>query len=168
MEKARTFEGIITLGIRPDRPETAYGYIEMGGAESGGFHAVSQFIEKPELRVALNYLKSGRYLWNAGIFVFRAEVGLRAFESCMPRLYALFSDSAASVADKYARLHADDAISIDFGVMEDAQKKGIPISVLPVEYGWSDLGSFTALEEIDKAVYGTVVSHNSASNIVQS
>jgi mannose-1-phosphate guanylyltransferase len=94
-------------------------------------------------------------------------VALKAYELCMPRLYALFTEQGTSVGEKYARMHRDDAISIDFGVMEDLQKKGVPIAVLPVDYGWSDLGSFTALEEIDKAVYGTVVSHNSASNIVQ-
>ena len=166
MDYAGSFEGIITLGIRPNRPETGYGYIQSGATLENGFSNVTSFVEKPQQREAYNYVKAGNYLWNAGIFVCRAKVGLKAFEKCMPELYRLFSEGAP-ITDRYRRIRPEDVLSIDFGVMERAQGQGIPVAVMAVDFAWSDLGSYTALEEIDKAVAGNVVSHNSASNIVQ-
>lgn len=166
-EAAVKTKGIVTLGIKPNRPETGYGYIEVGGSTGVGVSAVSKFVEKPALRDALRYVGSGNYLWNAGIFIVQAAVGLEAFERCMPNLGKVFAQEA-EIEKIYQSIDPLDAVSIDYGVMEIAQEKGIPVSVIPVEFDWNDLGSYTALEEIDKAVKGTVVSHNAASNIVQS
>jgi mannose-1-phosphate guanylyltransferase len=170
-EYALSKGGIVTLGIRPDRPETGYGYIKLaessGARSDDGFYTVAQFVEKPDLRTANEYLKSGMYLWNAGIFICQVSEGLRAFEKCMPSLVAVFNQYD-SIDDIYAHISSSDATSIDFGVMEMAQKNGIAVAVKAVEFGWSDLGSYTALEDIDKSLVGTVVSHNAASNIVQS
>ncbi len=162
---AQNFNGIVTLGVKPDRPETGYGYIHTAQKISGEMYAVEQFVEKPDLRTAISYLTSGKYLWNAGIFICRAEVGIDAFKKCMPSLAQTFEKQ--DIDDVYASLDSSSATSIDFGVMELAHKKNIPVAVLAVDYVWSDLGSYTALEEIDKTVVGTVVSHNAASNIVQ-
>lgn len=166
MDYARGFDGIITLGIKPNRPETGYGYIQCGESLSEGFAKVTSFVEKPQQREAYNYVRMGNYLWNAGIFVCRAKVGLKAFEKCMPELFAVLSEDAP-IEDRYRRIRPEDVLSIDFGVMERAEAHGIPVAVMAVDFAWSDLGSYTALEEIDKSVAGNVVSHNSASNIVQ-
>lgn len=162
---AKKFNGIVTLGVKPNRPETGYGYIKIAGELEGDISLVEQFVEKPDLRTALSYLTSGKYLWNAGIFICKVSVGVSAFKECMPALVEAFNNS--NIEETYAAIDAKSATSIDFGIMELAPKKNIPLAVLAVDYMWSDLGSYTALEEIDKSVVGTVVTHNAASNIVQ-
>jgi mannose-1-phosphate guanylyltransferase len=160
--------GLITLGIRPDRPETGYGYIEFEG-DAGKVTAalpVKQFVEKPDLRTAVRYVESRKYLWNAGMFIFSAHTGIDAFRKTMPELAKLF-DSGTSVEKIYGAISKNDAVSIDYGVMEPASSKGILVSVVPVECGWNDVGSFPALEEIDRSTLGDVVSLNANSNIVQ-
>ncbi len=163
---AHQYSGITTLGVKPNRPETGYGYIQVGTSIGDGFADVDTFVEKPHLQKAVEYLRAGNYFWNAGVFVFRADVGLDAYSRCMPELKKLF-ESTDDIQKIYSQIYEGDAISIDYGVMEVAQEKGIPVSVFGVSYPWSDLGSYTALEEIDKAVKGNVVEFNSASNIVQ-
>ena len=167
-ELAMKTGGIVTLGIKPNRPETGYGYNETESAVTD--HApVSKFVEKPGLRDALRFVSSGKYLWNAGLFIMSASVGLDAFTRCMPKLQQVFDQySSKGISGIYENIDPHDAVSIDYGVMELAQEKGIPVSVIPVDFEWNDLGSYTALEDIDKAVKGNVVSHNAASNIVQS
>ena len=163
--------GIVTLGVKPTRPETGYGYIEIdsSGVEnaSQSYQRVVRFVEKPVLRDALKFLSTNRYLWNAGFFVFPASVGLEAFRRCMPSLVKAF-ESSENITEVYRVIDPHDAVSVDYGVLEMAQEKGISVSVIPVDFTWNDLGSFTALEDIDKAVKGRVLTHNAASNIVQS
>lgn len=176
--------GLVTLGIRPDRPETGYGYIEMGahagrapsGAQAGSSTAaqagailVKRFVEKPDLRTALRYIESGSFLWNAGMFILTARAGMHAFEACMPELTALFAENAAiDVKKVYAKIRPEDAVSIDYGVMEVAASKGIRVAVVPTSCGWNDVGSFTALEDINRSIQGEVVTHDCNSNVVQS
>lgn len=191
--EARERGGLVTLGIRPDRPETGYGYIETDGGhapEHAPGHApghaprgaptktsttaqmgailVKQFVEKPDLRTALRYIESGSYLWNAGMFIFTARAGLNAFEACMPELTAVFARNAPiDVKKTYAEIRPEDAVSIDYGVMESAASKGIRVAVVPASCGWNDVGSFTALEDINRSVQGEVVTHDCNSNVVQ-
>lgn len=195
--EARERGGLVTLGIRPDRPETGYGYIEMerhasGQARQGVMHApqgalapsganvkastpsqsrpvpVKQFVEKPDLRTALRYIESGNFLWNAGMFIFTARAGLNAFKACMPELTGLFTESPMIDAQKaYSRIRPEDAVSIDYGVMESAVSKGIRVAVVPASCGWNDVGSFTALEDIGCTAQGDVVTHDCNSNVVQ-
>src|SRR5262249_37595951 len=95
---------IVTLGITPTRPETGYGYIKVGEPVSGGARRVAKFVEKPDVATAEQYLKSGEYLWNAGMFVFQASTMLRAFETHMPELYAALEQLKPALGTpRYAR-----------------------------------------------------------------
>lgn len=141
---------IVTLGIKATRPETGYGYIRLGAPVSGEARQVAQFAEKPNLETAQRYLVSGDYLWNAGIFVFRADVMLSAFASHMPEMTkpleairaAWGTKKAASVlAREFKKMPST---SIDYGVAERAGN----IAVVPSSCGWSDVGSFNALPDV--------------------
>jgi mannose-1-phosphate guanylyltransferase len=153
------FEGAVaTIGIRPDRPETGYGYLKVGarlkalGRGKKAFHParVERFVEKPDLVTASRYLAEGGYLWNSGIFLFRADVILEEIRRAMPVLgeqLAVIEKSLGTPA--YGRtlarvFPAAPSISIDYGVMEKSQR----IAVVPAEFGWSDVGSFAALSEV--------------------
>ncbi|WP_426744917.1 mannose-1-phosphate guanylyltransferase [Myxococcus faecalis] len=162
-QAARIAEGghIVTLGIQPNRPETGYGYIQVGDALEGGGRAVKAFKEKPDPQTAQAYVSSGEYLWNGGIFVFRADVILAAFEQHMPEMkkgLKALRDAAgkrtfgAVLKKVFPKLPS---ISIDYGVMEKASN----IAVLPGDFGWSDVGSFAAIPEVRPAdAHGNVIS----------
>lgn len=166
-EAARIAEGghIVTLGIQPHRPETGYGYIQVGDALTGGGRGVKAFKEKPDVETAKAYVSSGEYLWNGGIFVFRADVILAAFEQHMPEMkkgLAALSKVAGRrtfgpvLKKVFPKLPS---ISIDYGVMEKASN----IAVLPGDFGWSDVGSFAAIPEVRPAdENGNVISGASA------
>jgi mannose-1-phosphate guanylyltransferase len=153
-------DAIITLGIKPDRPETGYGYILTGGAqgESQGlpYFKVQRFVEKPNYNTALGYLSSGDYLWNSGIFVFTARKILAEIETCIPALYAglMEIDKAIGAPGYEAVLDrvypALESISIDYGVMERTEQ---PVYVFKADFGWSDVGSWQALYELRGGEY---------------
>lgn len=124
MEFAETHDALVTIGIRPSRPDTGYGYIQT--ASAGEISPVVSFREKPDLKTAMSYLAAGNYLWNAGIFVWSARSILAALERCLPEVYGLFAGQADrfatpeepnSVEDIFARCPS---ISIDYGVLERA------------------------------------------------
>lgn len=167
VEHARKVGGLVTLGIKPNRPETGYGYIELEKQinDVRAAVAIKQFVEKPDLRTAFRYIESGRYLWNAGMFIMTALGGIDAFKKTMPSLSELF-DGALHVDKIYASISKQDAQSIDYGLMEQAVSKGIPVSVVPTDCGWNDVGSFPALEEINAATKGSVVTLAAGSNVV--
>jgi len=149
--EAATGGSLVTLGIQPSRPETGYGYIEVGDrlAESVAHRAI-RFVEKPDLARATEYLASGRFLWNAGIFVFRADGMLTAIEKYLPEM----TFGAREIANAHGTKKFDakmnrlfpelPSISLDYGVMEKADD----VLVVPASFGWSDLGSFAALPEV--------------------
>ncbi len=154
---------IVTLGIKPTRPETGYGYIQVGLPMKSPANKVARFVEKPDVETAQRYLASGDYLWNAGIFVFRADVMLAAFAELMPDLSkALAGVQAAIGTKKYAaalkkQFPRMPATSIDYGVAEKAQN----IAVVRADCGWSDVGSFSALPELRPLdSHGNVVEGN--------
>ncbi len=152
---------IVTLGIRPTRPETGYGYLHVGEeTETPGVHRVKAFVEKPDAARALAYVAGGDHLWNAGIFVFRADVMLAAIEKHLPELAAGLRalDAAAARGNEASEVEAKypslPSVSIDVGVME---KVG-GVSVVPVDCGWSDVGSWQAAWELgDKDATDNVV-----------
>ncbi len=154
---------VVTLGVRPTRPDTGYGYIHLGERiDPGGpvAHHVRRFVEKPDSERAKAYLASGEYLWNAGIFVMRADVILREIARHLPGLDAALTRIARALAtpEYVATLATEypgaEAISIDFGVMEKAGG----IACVPGDFGWSDVGSFAALPEVRPAdAQGNVV-----------
>lgn len=149
IDVAQTGE-IVTLGIKPTRPETGYGYIQVGAPMQAPASKVARFVEKPDVETAQRYLASGDYLWNAGIFVFRADVMLAAFALLMPDLSnALDGVRAAIGTRQYAAALKKffpkmPATSIDYGVAEKATN----IAVVRADCGWSDVGSFSALPEL--------------------
>ena len=147
---------LVTIGIKPDRPETGYGYIRVGeplelpGKAAGAAREVAAFVEKPDLATAAGYLASGDYLWNGGIFLFRADIILEAFERYMPELARGLEDLAEKVGGRQEAAALKKVfpklpnVSIDYGVMEKADN----IAVVPGDFGWSDVGSFSAISEV--------------------
>ena len=145
---------LVTLGIMPSRPETGYGYIEADMDLRGeGPFPVKRFVEKPPLSEALRYLDEGNYFWNSGMFVWRADVILRELNTHMPLLHASlmrisFNDAVCApsdLEDQIRDVYQDvESVSIDYGVME----KSSNVQVIPVEMGWSDVGSWSALPEV--------------------
>lgn len=141
--------GVVTVGVRPSRPETGYGYIEMGETVGDGVHQARRFVEKPNRERAEQLLAAGSYLWNSGMFFFRAQVMLDAIQAHLPGLSeALTKIGVASEDEEPALLAALyptlPAVSIDHGVMEKLDD----IRVVPAEFGWSDLGGFASAWEL--------------------
>jgi mannose-1-phosphate guanylyltransferase len=144
--EAASSGAIATLGIEPSRPETGYGYLEVGEPVSRGVYRVAAFIEKPDRERAQRFAQSGRHLWNSGMFFFRADVILRAIDRHLPELgaFAVRCGAAPTPAAEQALVQAGYAalpsISIDYGVMEKTEG----IVVVPARFGWDDLGSWGA------------------------
>lgn len=144
---------LITFGIVPNRPETGYGYIKQGKTlpNFSEIFAVEKFVEKPKKSVAEDFLKSGDYLWNSGIFMFKASTYLEILQELQKDIF-ISCCNAYNKAVKdldFVRIFAEDFekcsnISIDYAVMEKAQK----VAVVPVDIGWSDIGNWQALSEI--------------------
>lgn len=166
-EKVARKGALVTLGIQPTRPETGYGYVKVGAPleKTQGASAVDAFVEKPDLATAKRYLKSGRYLWNGGIFVFRADAILEALRNHLPEMtegLAAIAEvlgtrkEAATLSRVFPRFPS---ISIDYGVMEKADN----LAVVGGDFGWSDVGSFAALPEVRPAdEQGNVISGKGA------
>ncbi|MES2496726.1 MAG: mannose-1-phosphate guanylyltransferase/mannose-6-phosphate isomerase [Pseudomonadota bacterium] len=145
---------LVTFGITPDKPETGYGYIRRGETVATGVQKVDAFIEKPDLAHAATYLAEGNYSWNGGIFLFRADRYLAALERFEPEMLAAVRASLDGAArDGSMILPAAEAFlsakseSIDYAVMEKAEQ----VAVVPVEMGWSDVGSWDALHALGTA-----------------
>ena len=145
--RAARAEGVlVTLGVRPTRPETGYGYIEVGAAVRGypGLRRVRRFVEKPDARRAQRFLRGGRHLWNAGIFVFGARTILEEIAALAPELGAALAPldtarpSAALLARCYRRAPS---LPIDVAVMEKSRR----VWTLPVRWHWSDVGTWESL-----------------------
>ncbi|MGB1109616.1 MAG: mannose-1-phosphate guanylyltransferase/mannose-6-phosphate isomerase [Gammaproteobacteria bacterium] len=145
---------LVTFGITPDRPETGYGYIQRGDGIEGAAensHTVKRFVEKPDAETAQNYLTSGDYLWNAGMFCFRADVLLEALRKHAPEVHQAAMDCWQATrqeetplgldADSFARFPG---ISIDYAVMEHADN----VAVVACDIGWSDIGSWDAVSTL--------------------
>lgn len=165
---------LMTLGIQPSFANTGYGYIHFEN-DTKEIKKVKQFTEKPELPVAEQFLASGEYLWNAGIFVWSVASILKAFESSLPKMTALFCEGNQVyntefeddfIASNYGK--AED-ISIDYGIMQKATN----IYVLPVDFGWNDLGTWSSLydklekdEEKNAVVNATTIFRNASGNMI--
>jgi mannose-1-phosphate guanylyltransferase len=139
-------DDLVTLGIQPSRPETGYGYLKMGKSlnDSSNDLTVRQidaFVEKPNLEKANQFVQSGDYLWNGGMFLWRAEVILKAFDRFMPEMKEIWDRSEGRIDVAYPQMTAT---SIDYGIMEKAKN----VVTFPLECGWDDLGSWTSLENL--------------------
>ncbi len=161
MEYAKQHDSLITLGIRPNRPDTGYGYIQyIDEGQQNNIYKVKTFTEKPTLEIAQTFLESGDFLWNAGIFVWSGWSIRNAFMEHLPEQYALFHEASQfyGAPDEQAqiqRLYEQcRSISIDYGIMEKASN----VYVIPSDFGWSDLGTWTSLYEIsEKDAKGNVI-----------
>jgi mannose-1-phosphate guanylyltransferase/mannose-6-phosphate isomerase len=142
--------GLVTLGIRPTRPETEYGYIRVGaGSGVPGVCGVEAFTEKPDAATAVAFLEGGRHLWNSGMFVWRADRFLEEAALRLPEVVRALSGPPrpgdAAFAGWLARSYAGiPAVSVDYGVME----KAAGVMVVPASFGWDDVGSWNALERV--------------------
>lgn len=140
---------LVTLGIRPTRPETGYGYLRRGSEREPGVFSVEAFVEKPDAPTAEKYVADARYSWNAGIFVFRADALMDALRRHLPQVHEGLQQIAAEparAAEVFPRLPS---ISIDYGVMEPESKATRRIALVAADdLGWSDVGSFATLPEV--------------------
>lgn len=152
---------LVTFGIEPTHPETGFGYIEKGSSISKAGFDVSRFVEKPGLEKAQVYLDSGRFVWNSGMFCFKASAFLEALEQNSPKMFEQISScwkqtDAGSFplvldADSLKRVDGD---SIDYAVMEKADN----VALVSAAFQWNDIGSWTALAEVfGEDVYGNAV-----------
>lgn len=154
---------LVTLGTRPTRPETGYGYIHAGRPldHSGAFE-VKAFVEKPDLETAREYLRQGNFYWNSGLFVFRASV----FQGELKRLQPALFESIRTLGQKgYASLPN---LSIDYGIMEKAKR----VAVIPAQFLWNDLGSWEAVyeqnakDESKNVIQGNILSQSTHSSLL--
>ncbi len=157
----------VTLGIAPSHPATGYGYIERGrpfGRPGAGVYTVRKFTEKPDAATARRFLRSGRYDWNSGIFLFRVSAFRESLARHLPAVHAEIEKAfrghgtkafRARLAAAYRRLPS---ISMDYGILE----KESGILVIPADFGWSDLGTWRSLHEFiarpqDNVTFGNVI-----------
>lgn len=166
---------LVTLGILPSRPETGYGYIEAAMAPldevpSQGPFAVKRFVEKPPLAEALRYLNEGNFFWNSGMFIWRADTVLEEMRTFMPALHgklvplmqAITTWENSLLKDQIEALYQDiESVSIDYGIMEKSSR----VQMVPVEMGWSDVGSWSALPEVIQPDSDGTVCVNTAGHI---
>ncbi len=136
---------IVTIGIKPSRPETGYGYVEAANVIEGEICKVNAFKEKPSLEVAEQYLKAGNYLWNAGIFVWNIDTIIESILKYKPNI-AADMDKIAATGDVDDFFPNCERISIDFAVMEPASADG-KVYTHPADFGWSDLGNWASLHD---------------------
>ena len=169
-------KNLVTIGITPDYPETGYGYIKFLPQQAdGNAYAVDRFVEKPDMETAKEYLESEEYLWNSGMFIWKVSTILDNMKSMLPDLHqgllniaeAIGTDKQEMVLEKvFPEL---DSVTSDYGVMEKAEN----IFILTGVFGWDDVGSWLAVERIQKSnesgnvVTGNIITINSKNNIIQ-
>ncbi len=166
---------LLTLGIKPNRPETGYGYIQIADKEDENFYKVKAFTEKPELELAKVFVESGEFYWNSGLFMWNVNTIINACETLLPELAAKLApgkDVYGTPAEKAfieENFPACPNVSIDFGVMEHAANVYVSLG----DFGWSDLGTWGSLYDLsEKDVQGNAtlkchsLLYNSTNNMV--
>ena len=179
LEVAEEENSLVTIGITPSYPETGYGYINFSKgdlpSEMKNIYRVKKFEEKPNLEKAKDYLVSGKYLWNSGMFVWKAATILKCIESFIPELHSGLMEIAETInTEKYEETLNEKfphfpSESIDYGVMEKAEN----IYTIPGNFGWDDVGSWLSLERIKhtnqdgNVVDGNVITIKTSNSIIQ-
>lgn len=165
---------LLTLGIKPNRPETAYGYIQINEKEGDNFYKVKTFTEKPELELAKVFLESGEFYWNSGIFMWNVNTIIEVTETLLPELTGKLYKAGVygTLGEKEfidEQYPTCPNISIDFGVMEKAENVYVSLG----DFGWSDLGTWSSLYDIspkDKnrnvIIKSQTLLYNSEGNII--
>lgn len=163
LEFASANDSLVTLGIKPSRVDAGYGYIQFERAAENGVFKVARFTEKPDRQTAAQFVKSGEYLWNAGIFVWSLKSVLDAFQNLSPEIYQILAQGRSQYntpeeqgfMEKYYPTTPE--ISVDFAIMEKAKN----VYTIPSEFGWSDLGTWASLHaECPKDSHGNVLQGN--------
>ena len=156
LETAATYDCLISLGIKPSRPDTGYGYIQYNTKKIGDdFFMVKTFTEKPNKELAKTFVQSGDFLWNAGIFVWSVKSILNAFKKYLPEMNDIFREGEAiyNTPEEQEFVHSAFSqctnLSIDYGIMEKAEN----VYVLPSEFGWSDLGTWASVYDLSEKDY---------------
>jgi mannose-1-phosphate guanylyltransferase len=156
-------DAIVTLGIRPTRPDTGYGYIKMAAKYRSAFE-VEAFKEKPDQATAEKYFESGDYLWNAGMFVWSVSTIVDAFKKYEPQIIETLSEDISCFGTNREQDYIDrvypqtKSISVDYAILERAQK----VYTIPADIGWSDLGTWNSLHAyLEKDTNGNVVQSHS-------
>ena len=153
VKTAEETDGLVTIGIRPTFPSTGYGYIRNATLEGKTYRKVEEFVEKPDLNTAKEYLADGRYAWNSGMFVWKASTILSYFEKLLPDVYEYLckigdamgtSDEQRVINEVYPVIPK---ISVDYGIMERADN----VLMLEGDFGWNDIGSFDTLPVVLEA-----------------
>lgn len=162
VDAATDQDKLLTIGLKPNKPETGFGYIQFHESE-GDIKKVKTFTEKPERELAEKFLESGDFVWNSGIFIWGVQAIMSAIQTCLPELTELFEEAkeslgteneTAAISDVYAQ---STNVSIDYGVMEHSES----VYVVLGDFGWSDLGSWDALHEHgSKDIYDNVIQAN--------
>jgi mannose-1-phosphate guanylyltransferase len=174
-EEAISNDTIVTLGIRADYAETGYGYIETDkNISNGKVYPVKRFWEKPNRERAEEYLTEGNYLWNSGMFIFKAEAILQEIERYMPRHHLILQEINKEIEAGHVKTELTlrilhyfekfEKISIDFGILEHSSK----IKVIPSDFGWNDIGSFSVLDRVFKADSNGNVIRNTSEKLIES
>ena len=173
-EQANSQDKLITLGIKPTRPETGYGYIQFLESKSP-LKKVKTFTEKPELTLAKKFIDSGDFVWNAGIFIWGVQAFLTSFRKYLPEMAEIFDDAAEKISTPQEKAAIQTAygqvknISIDYGIMEKADN----VYVWPSNFAWSDLGSWASLHEIspkdenNNAIAADVLLYDTRNSIIK-
>jgi mannose-1-phosphate guanylyltransferase len=149
MNFAANHDALVTLGIKPTRPDTGYGYIQFNPELDGsGLHRVKTFTEKPSEDIAKSFLESGEFLWNAGIFVWSMKAINRSIEQHIPEIHQIFAEVdtlSPNYSDQLEQAYSlTPSISIDYGVLE----KESEVFVMPANFGWNDLGTWKSLWDV--------------------
>jgi mannose-1-phosphate guanylyltransferase len=143
---------LLTLGIKPSRPETGYGYIQVEGKNMDGIQKVKAFTEKPNLDLARKFLQSGEFMWNSGIFIWNVNSIIDAFKKYLPDIIHKFNEGKELFNTPAEKKFIDTSfpfcpnISIDYGILEKANNVYVNIS----NFGWSDLGTWGALHDLSE------------------
>lgn len=145
-------EKLLTLGIKPNRPETGYGYIQIDEPTSDGFYKVKTFTEKPELELAKVFVESGEFYWNSGLFMWNVNTIIKAAEILLPELASKLAPGKNIYATDKEKAFIEENfpacpnVSIDFGIMEKADNVYVSLG----DFGWSDLGTWGSLYDLSE------------------
>ena len=181
IDRAKEPGSLVTIGIKPSHPATGYGYIQFEQHADGehddhpAAHPVRTFAEKPDLATAERFLDSGDFLWNSGMFIWRADAILENLERFLPKTFAAFeSVPGSSPGERTSKVRdafeTSESISIDYGVMERAAH----VYVVPGSFGWNDVGDWKAVYDLAEkdshgnAAEGQVIVHDASRNLIQS
>jgi mannose-1-phosphate guanylyltransferase len=166
---------LVTIGVKPDRPETGYGYIQTAGEISPGCRRVRTFAEKPNLATAQRFLRSGDFLWNAGIFIWRTDFFLENLQKYLEEVHEVIEEiqEAVDTPDFSSVLqqafHRSPSVSVDYGILE----KSSQVTVMTADFPWSDVGTWqeaylrSAKDKHDNVVQGEVIAINTTGSYVQ-